>query len=173
MRLRDRRSRSPGAGSPFKEKLNDARKYVASSSPSIRLDWPNSTLLHGDIPAAVADLPIVLPAPPFRPPGPTVGQLPRHLTPPPPICSARSSALGVASGLDAIHSANVSAVSSSWKEFWRASSPRERRAVRTAMRAHEAGCEPGGPVSTVGTYSSSWSLPSNVRLATISRVTSG
>jgi hypothetical protein len=28
-------------------------------------------------------------------------------------------------------------------------------------------------VSTVGTYSSSWSLPSNVRLATISRATSG
>ena len=47
------------------------------------------------------------------------------------------------------------------------------RAVRTAVRAQEAGCEPGGPVSTVGTYSSSWSLPSNVRLATISRVTSG
>jgi len=59
------------------------------------------------------------------------------------------------------------------RNFRRASSPRERRAVRTAVRAQEAGCEPGGPVSTVGTYSSSWSLPSNVRLATISRVTSG
>src|SRR5947209_16574365 len=45
--------------------------------------------------------------------------------------------------------------------------------VRTAVRAQEAGCEPAGPVSTVGTYSSSWSLLSNVRLATISRVTSG
>ena len=45
--------------------------------------------------------------------------------------------------------------------------------VRTAVRDQEAGCEPGGPVTTVGTYSSSWSLPSNVRLATISRVTSG
>jgi hypothetical protein len=32
---------------------------------------------------------------------------------------------------------------------------------------------PGGPVRTVGTYSTSWSLPSNVRLATISRPTSG
>jgi hypothetical protein len=32
---------------------------------------------------------------------------------------------------------------------------------------------PGGPASTVGTYSSSWSLPSNVRLDTISRATSG
>ena len=55
----------------------------------------------------------------------------------------------------------------------RAISPRERHAVRTAVRAHKAGREPGGPVSTVGTYSSSWSLPSNNRLATISRVTSG
>jgi hypothetical protein len=69
--------------------------------------------------------------------------------------------------------ANVSARSSSWWGFRRASSPRERRAVRTAVRAQEAGCEPGGPVSTVGTYSSSWSPPSNVRPATISRVTSG
>jgi hypothetical protein len=41
------------------------------------------------------------------------------------------------------------------RNFRRASSPRERRAVRTALRAQEAGCEPGGPVSTVGTYSSS------------------
>jgi hypothetical protein len=43
-------------GGPFREALNDARKYVASSDPSARLDWPNSTLLRGDIPAAVADL---------------------------------------------------------------------------------------------------------------------
>ena len=71
------------------------------------------------------------------------------------------------------HSFSARRVSSSWREFRRALSPRERRAVRTAVRAQEAGCEPGGPVSTVGTYSSSWSLPSNVRLATISRVTSG
>jgi dihydrofolate reductase len=43
-------------GGPFKEALNNARKYVASSDPATRLDWPNSTLLHGDVPAAVADL---------------------------------------------------------------------------------------------------------------------
>jgi dihydrofolate reductase len=43
-------------GGPFKDALNDARKYVASSNPATRLDWPNSTLLHGDVPAAVADL---------------------------------------------------------------------------------------------------------------------
>jgi dihydrofolate reductase len=43
-------------GGPFKEALNNARKYVASSNPATRLDWPNSTLLRGDIPAAVADL---------------------------------------------------------------------------------------------------------------------
>jgi dihydrofolate reductase len=43
-------------GGPFKDALNSATKYVASSDPATRLDWPNSTLLHGDIPAAVADL---------------------------------------------------------------------------------------------------------------------
>ncbi len=44
-------------GGPFKDALGtDARKYVASSNPAARLDWPSSTLLHGDIPAAVADL---------------------------------------------------------------------------------------------------------------------
>ena len=43
-------------GGPFKEALNSAHKYVASSNPATRLDWPNSTLLHGDVPAAVADL---------------------------------------------------------------------------------------------------------------------
>src|SRR5215210_3751363 len=43
-------------GGPFKEALNNARKYVASRNPAARLQWPNSTLLHGDIPAAVADL---------------------------------------------------------------------------------------------------------------------
>jgi dihydrofolate reductase len=43
-------------GGPFKDALNDAPKYVASSNPAARLDWPNSTLLHGDVPAAVADL---------------------------------------------------------------------------------------------------------------------
>ena len=43
-------------GGPFKDALNTARKYVASSNPAARLEWPNSTLLHGDVPAAVEDL---------------------------------------------------------------------------------------------------------------------
>ena len=43
-------------GGPFKDALNNARKYVASSNPETRLDWPNSILLHGDVPAAVVDL---------------------------------------------------------------------------------------------------------------------
>ncbi len=43
-------------GGPFKEMLNDARKYVAASNPATQLAWPNSTLLSGDVPAAVADL---------------------------------------------------------------------------------------------------------------------
>jgi dihydrofolate reductase len=43
-------------GGPFKEALNTAHKYVASSHSETRLDWPNSTLLHGDVPAAVAGL---------------------------------------------------------------------------------------------------------------------
>jgi dihydrofolate reductase len=43
-------------GGPFKDALNNARNYVASSNPAARLEWPNSTLLHGDVPAAVADL---------------------------------------------------------------------------------------------------------------------
>jgi dihydrofolate reductase len=43
-------------GGPFKDALNNAPKYVASSNPAARLQWPNSTLLHGDLPAAVADL---------------------------------------------------------------------------------------------------------------------
>jgi dihydrofolate reductase len=43
-------------GGPFKDALNDAQKYLASSNPATRLDWPNSTLLHDDIPAAVSDL---------------------------------------------------------------------------------------------------------------------
>ena len=44
------------AGGPFKDALNAAPKYVASSSASTKLEWPNSTLLHGDIPTAVAEL---------------------------------------------------------------------------------------------------------------------
>lgn len=43
-------------GGPFKDALNNARKFVASRNPATRLDWPNSTLLHGDIPIAVAEL---------------------------------------------------------------------------------------------------------------------
>jgi dihydrofolate reductase len=43
-------------GGPFKDALNDARKFVASSNPTTRLEWPNSTLLQGDVPAAVAEL---------------------------------------------------------------------------------------------------------------------
>jgi len=43
-------------GGPFKDALNNARKFVASSNPTTRLDWQNSTLLHGDIPTAVAEL---------------------------------------------------------------------------------------------------------------------
>lgn len=43
-------------GGPFKDALNNAEKYVASSNPKARLEWPNSTLLHGDVPAAVTKL---------------------------------------------------------------------------------------------------------------------
>jgi dihydrofolate reductase len=43
-------------GGPFKDALNNAPKYVASSNPAARLQWPNSTLLGGDVPAAVAGL---------------------------------------------------------------------------------------------------------------------
>jgi dihydrofolate reductase len=43
-------------GGPFKDGLNGTRKYVASSDPGADLPWPNSTLLHGDVPAAVAAL---------------------------------------------------------------------------------------------------------------------
>lgn len=43
-------------GGPFKGALNARQKYVASSNPSTRLEWPNSALLHGDVPGAVADL---------------------------------------------------------------------------------------------------------------------
>ncbi|HKO26827.1 MAG TPA: dihydrofolate reductase family protein [Solirubrobacteraceae bacterium] len=43
-------------GGPFKDALNDSDKFVASSNPATKLDWPNSTLLHGDVPAVVAEL---------------------------------------------------------------------------------------------------------------------
>ncbi|HET9849425.1 MAG TPA: dihydrofolate reductase family protein [Candidatus Dormibacteraeota bacterium] len=43
-------------GGPFKDALNDAPKFVASHSGSTKLAWPNSTLLHGDVPEAVREL---------------------------------------------------------------------------------------------------------------------
>jgi dihydrofolate reductase len=43
-------------GGPFKDGLNQTPKYVASSNPDAELPWPNSTLLSGDVPAAVAAL---------------------------------------------------------------------------------------------------------------------
>ncbi len=66
-------------GGPFKDGLNATPKYIASSNPEAPLEWPNSTLLHGDVPAAVADL--------KRKPGGNLvimgsGQLIRSLLPP-------------------------------------------------------------------------------------------
>ena len=43
-------------GGPFKDGLNNTPKYVASSTLSTDLPWPNSTLLHGDIPGAISEL---------------------------------------------------------------------------------------------------------------------
>lgn len=43
-------------GGPFKDALNNTHKYVASHNPETRLEWPNSTLLHDEVPGAVADL---------------------------------------------------------------------------------------------------------------------
>lgn len=43
-------------GGPFKDAFNSAPKYVASSNSATSLEWPNSTLLSGDVPAAVAEL---------------------------------------------------------------------------------------------------------------------
>ncbi len=43
-------------GGPFKDALNNTPKYVASRHSDTTLHWPNSTLLHGDIPAAVSEL---------------------------------------------------------------------------------------------------------------------
>ncbi len=43
-------------GGPFKDPLNNITKYVASSNPQTTLEWPNSTLLRGDVPAVVQDL---------------------------------------------------------------------------------------------------------------------
>lgn len=43
-------------GGPFKDALNNTQKYVASNDSEVSLDWPNSTLLQGDVPAAVSEL---------------------------------------------------------------------------------------------------------------------
>ena len=44
------------ADNPFTDRLNAARKYVASNTLSEPLPWENSTLLSGDVPGAVRDL---------------------------------------------------------------------------------------------------------------------
>jgi dihydrofolate reductase len=43
-------------GGPFKDALNSARKYVASTTLSEPLPWPNSTLLGPDVVASVTEL---------------------------------------------------------------------------------------------------------------------
>jgi len=43
-------------GNPFTEVLNNSQKYVASTTLPEPLPWMNSTLLTGDVPAAVARL---------------------------------------------------------------------------------------------------------------------
>lgn len=43
-------------GNPFTEVLNNSQKYVASRNLPEPLPWMNSTLLKGDVPAAVAAL---------------------------------------------------------------------------------------------------------------------
>jgi len=43
-------------GGPFKDALNNAQKYVASTTLSEPLPWPNSTLLGPDVIAAVTEL---------------------------------------------------------------------------------------------------------------------
>ena len=42
--------------SPFKDGLNNAEKYVVSRSASTVLPWPNSMLVHDDVPQAIARL---------------------------------------------------------------------------------------------------------------------
>jgi dihydrofolate reductase len=50
----------PGPGTPkgvrSRTPNNNSPKYVASNNPETRLEWPNSSLLHGDVPAALVDL---------------------------------------------------------------------------------------------------------------------
>jgi dihydrofolate reductase len=48
-------------GGPYKDALNATPKYVVSSNPATRLEWPNSSLLLGDVPAAVGELKQSLP----------------------------------------------------------------------------------------------------------------
>jgi dihydrofolate reductase len=43
-------------GGPFKDALNAADKYVASRSADTHLEWPNSTLISGDVIGAVREL---------------------------------------------------------------------------------------------------------------------
>ncbi|GAB3560683.1 dihydrofolate reductase family protein [Spelaeicoccus albus] len=43
-------------GGPFRDSLNKTPKFVASRNAGTTLKWPNSTLLHGDVPASVAEL---------------------------------------------------------------------------------------------------------------------
>ena len=48
-------------GGPFKDGLNNTPKYVASTTLSEPLPWPNSTLLQGDVVEAVRTLRAQLP----------------------------------------------------------------------------------------------------------------
>ena len=43
-------------GGPFKDALNAMTKYVVSHSGDTQLPWPNSTLVSGDVPAAVGEM---------------------------------------------------------------------------------------------------------------------
>jgi len=43
-------------GGRFADAFNESPKYVASRNPTTELRWPNSMLLHGDVPGAVAKL---------------------------------------------------------------------------------------------------------------------
>ena len=43
-------------GGPFRDSLNNTPKYVASTTLAEPLPWPSSTLLRGDVVAAVREL---------------------------------------------------------------------------------------------------------------------